>query len=267
MSSTYTKEQHLEMNRIAWDDAHRIAAAKMRNNPNWGAEFHRRGGEFDDTELNLLGNIAGLDVLQLSCAGDASQAFSLATLGANVTACDFSTVAIETAKENGRRIGLDVRFVVDDSQHLSNFEEGQFDLIHADYNLWHYEDLPTACHNWYRVLRKNGRLLLHEGHPLTHWCLEETDVPGTLKLVRNYDDRTPTYSYSTDDDAGALKLINPELQWAEFPHTMADILNAVIQAGFVMEKMIERVQETSYSLGAGKGILPADFFVVARKPS
>jgi SAM-dependent methyltransferase len=159
-----------------------------------------------------------------------------------------------------------VCFIVDNSQHLSTFKACQFDLVHADYNLWQYEDLQTACHNWYRVLRNGGRLLLHEGHPITHWCLAETKTAGILKVVRNYDDRTPAYAYSTDDDAGALKLIDPELQWVEFPHTMADILNAIIEAGFVIEKMIERVQETSYSYGAAKGVLPADFFVIARKP-
>jgi hypothetical protein len=46
---------------------------------------------------------------------------------------------------------------------------------------------------------------------------------------------------------------------------MADILNAVIQAGFVIEKMIERVRETNNNNGAAKGVLPADFFVIARK--
>ena len=127
MSSAYTKEQHLEMNRTAWDDAHRIAAVKMRNNPNWGEEFQDGGVPFDDTELALLGSIQGLDVLQLSCAGDASQAFSLANMGAKVTACDFSSVAIKTAKENADRIGLAVRFVVDDSQLLSTLKASQFD--------------------------------------------------------------------------------------------------------------------------------------------
>ena len=169
-------------------------AAKRRKNPNWVDEFRDGGGTFTDTEVKLLGNLDGKDVLQLSCAGDASQAFSLANLGANVTACDFSPVAIEDAKQNTVKIGLDVSFVVDDSQRLSSFKEGQFDLVHADYNLWYYEDLRTACHNWYRVLRTGGRLVLHEMHPVTTRCLEEDKTSGNLRVTRTYGDRTPEYS-------------------------------------------------------------------------
>jgi ubiquinone/menaquinone biosynthesis C-methylase UbiE len=109
----------------------------------------------------LLGNVAGLDVLQLSCAGDASQAFSLVNLGAHVMACDFSPFAIEEAKRNASELGLEVRFVVVDSQRLANFAEGQFDLVHVDGNLIYYEDLPTAFYNWHRVLKTGGCLFLH----------------------------------------------------------------------------------------------------------
>lgn len=169
MPTKFNQTQHLEMNRLAWDEAHQFLAEKRRNNPNWGHEFKNGGGTFTETELQLLGDISGLDVLQLSCAGDASQAFSLANLGAKVTACDFSPVAIEDVRGNVEKLGLDVTFVVDDSQRLSNFEDSQFDLVHADYNLWYYEDLFGACRNWHRVLRPGGRLLLHEMNPLTNW--------------------------------------------------------------------------------------------------
>ena len=121
MSKKFNQEQHLEMNRLAWDDAHRFLAEKRRNDLNWGEEFKDGGGTFTKTELQLLGDVSGLDVLQLSCAGDASQAFSLANLGANVTACDFSPVAILDARKNAEKLGLDVTFVVDDSQRLATF--------------------------------------------------------------------------------------------------------------------------------------------------
>ncbi len=44
---------------------------------------------------------------------------------------------------------------------------------------------------------------------------------------------------------------------------MSDILNAIIEAGFAIEKMVERVQENTEE--SAKGKLPHDFFVVARK--
>lgn len=247
------------MNRTAWNEAHRNLAIKMKEDPNWGDEYRDGDHTFDDTEIELLGDVSGLDVLQLSCAGDASQAFSLANLGANVTACDFSPVAIETAKENAIKIGIDVQFVVDDSQRLSSFEENQFDLVHADYNLWFYEDLPVACQNWHRVLRIGGRLVLHEEHPIALWCLEK-DSTGGWKKKRVYGDKTPEYYLDTD---GGPPGSEGDLEAVEFPHTMADIMNAIFQSGLSVEKMVERVRENTK--GTAKGVLPSDFFVIARK--
>lgn len=264
MPSKYSKEQHLKMSQASWDEGHRYLAAKRKKNPSWGDEFSAGGTTFSDTETELFGDVSNLDVLQLSCGGDASQAFSLANMGAEVTACDFSPVAIEEAKENAAKVGLDVRFVVDDSQRLSNFKEGQFDLVHVDGNLWYYEDLPTACHNWHRVLRAGGRLLLHENYPLTHWCLEEDEKNGNLRVTQTYGDRTPEYSLFRIQD-----FVSEELEEVEFPHTMADILNAIMQAGFVMEKMVEcNAAQAGFvieRLGESAGKLPHDFYVIARK--
>ena len=108
MAPEYSKDQHLEMSRTAWDEGHRYLAAKRKKKPNWGDEFSDGGTTFSDTETELLGGVSGLHVLQLSCGGDASQAFSLANMGAQVTACDFSPVAIEEARENAVTLELDV---------------------------------------------------------------------------------------------------------------------------------------------------------------
>ena len=246
------------MNQAAWDDAHRHLAVKRRSNPNWGDEYRNGGHSCDATELELLEDVSGVEALQLSCAGDASQAFSLANLGAKVTACDFSPVAIEEARRNAQKLGIDVTFVVEDSQRLAGIKECQFDVVWADYNLWYYEDLSTACENWFRVLRRKGRLILHEGHPITTWCVEEESETRELRAVRSYTDRTPEYYPFHIQD------FVTELEAVEFPHTVSDILNAIVKADFIIERMVERTQEDREDSAIGK--LPHDFFITARKP-
>ncbi len=264
MAAGHSKQQHLKMNRAGWDEGHRYLAARRREHPEWVHEFRDGGTTFTETELALLGDVSGLDVLQLSCGGDASQAFSFANLGASVTACDFSPVAIEEAKQNAARVGLAVRFVLADAQRLSTIGDGAFDLVHADGNLWYYEDLPTACRNWYRVLRANGRLFLHENHPLTLWCLEADETDGSLRVVRSYGDRRPEYSPFQIDD-----FVSKESDEVEFPHTLADILTAVVQTGFVLEQMVEcNLSQAGFpieGLGRCAEKLPHDFYVLARK--
>ena len=264
MTAKYTKQQHLEMNRAGWGEGHRYLAARRRKGPDWIGKFRDGGTTFTEREVELLGDVASLDVLQLSCGGDASQAFSFVNMGANVTACDFSPVAIEEAKQNAARVGLAVRFVLADAQRLSTIGDGASDLVHADGNLWYYEDLPTACRNWYRVLRANGRLFLHENHPLTLWCLEADETDGSLRVVRSYGDTRPEYSPFQIDD-----FVSKESHEVEFPHTLADILNAIAQAGFVLEQMVEcNLSQAGFpieGLNQSAEKLPHNFYVIARK--
>jgi SAM-dependent methyltransferase len=262
MSVRRSKEEHLRMNQAAWDASHR-GWFEANTAPDWYDRIREGEVDISDLEIELMGGISGLDVLQLSCAGDADQAFSLANLGARVTACDFSPVAIEIAKENAQKVGLDVHFVVDDSQRLDTIDDNQFDFIWADYNLWYYEDLGTACKNWHRVLRSEGRLLLHEEHPITTWCLERDDATDSWKVKQSYDDDTP--EYYRGEESSIFSLGNPDLEAVEFPHTMADILNAVFQSGLIAERLIENTRENTK--GTARGLLPSDFFLIAHKPS
>ena len=260
MSPDRTKEDHLRMNRTAWDEGHRYLAARRKRNPRRLDELRKGPIDFTTGELELLGDVAGLDILQLSCGGDASQAFSLASMGAAVSACDFCEVAIAEAQETAAQIGVDIRFAVDDSQRLHTFADGLFDLVHVDGNLWVYEDLTTCCRNWLRVLRSGGRLFLHEGHPVTR-CLREAEDGTSLRAVRAYGDRSPEYSMFRISD-----FVSETNEEVEFAHTLGDIIDAVAQAGFTIERMAENPADQASFRWQGMESLPHDIFVIARKP-
>ena len=267
MPARHTHEQHVNMHRAAWDEGHRYLAAKRKRLPGWGDVFRDGTGTFNPLERKLLDPIGvdGADVLQTSCAGDASQAFSFALLGARVTASDFSAVAIEEARQNAAAFGLKVHFQVEDTQRLDGLDNDRFDLVHVDGNLWCYEDLPLACRNWHRVLRPGGRLFLHEGHPLSGRCLEEQE-DGAFRIVRGYTDKTPEYYRF-----GIQDFVSESLDGVDFQHTLADMLNAVMQAGFVWEQMLECDAENASFRAGGLGKkaaaagLPHDFYLIARK--
>jgi SAM-dependent methyltransferase len=235
-----SKEDHLEMNRAAWDACHVGWFDATTDKQKFYKQYLDGLHDFDADELEMLGDVKDLDVLMLSCAGDASQVFSLAVLGANIWGCDFSETAIGLARENANKVDLEATFFVDDSQRLSTVDNNTFDLVFADYNFWMYEDVPTACKNWCRVLRLGGRLVLREMHPLSAWTLDTED--GKVWTVqRVYDDRTPEYSEC--EDSGPFSHGDPNLTTVEFPHTMADFVNAVIDSGLTVERILERTGE------------------------
>lgn len=51
-----------------------------------------------------------------------------------------------------------------DAQFLSNLENETYDFVYSSHTLEHIPDIRTALKNWYRVLRKNGYLILYLPH-------------------------------------------------------------------------------------------------------
>ena len=203
-------------------------------------DFHRRYSEgavtLDAAVLQLAGDVSGAHLLDTCCAGDAKQAFSWENLGARVTACDISPVAIRIARENAYKIGSNVTFVEADAQTLWPILDSSVDIVVATYICW-FEDLFLCCRNWHRVLKPTGRLVLAHGNPVVQ-CLGERD--GVLAVERDYFDTSPEY-YRFDgtplaDKHGGWK---GEREIVEFFHPLTEVINAIVDAGFVIRRLEE----------------------------
>jgi SAM-dependent methyltransferase len=244
------RDRHTEMIRAAWD-AYQADYMEfhLREWPRFHQHFAEGGLMLDDYLVEMLGDVKGLRLLDTSCACDAKQAFSWANLGATVTACDISPTAVAIAKDNAERIGLDVVFHVADAQTLTPILDASSDIVFATYLSW-LEDLSLAYRSWHRVLRPDGRLLVHTRHPLTYW-LENKDgrvIPG-----HDYQDTGPVYG-----DFSGTPLADRHGGWGravpcvEFHHTLAEVINAGLLAGL----RLQRVTEASHGTDAVLGRLP-----------
>ncbi len=78
--------------------------------------------------VRLLGDVAGLDVLDL-CAAPGGKTMQLAAAGANVTALDMSGPRMVRVRENLARTGLTATLVTEDALH---WQGGPFDAILLD---------------------------------------------------------------------------------------------------------------------------------------
>ncbi len=225
------------MLRDAWGDYHE---AYMDFNLKEVPDFHRRYAEgavtLDSDVVELVGDVSGTHLLDTCCAGDAKQAFSWENLGARVTACDISPVAIRIAKENAAKIDSNVTFVEADAQTLDPIPNNSIDIVVATYICW-FEDLFLCCRNWHRVLKTAGRLVLTQGNPVME-CLSERD--GIFTVERDYFDTSPEY-YRFDgtplaDKHGGWK---GEREIVEFFHPFAEVVNAIADAGFHIRRLQE----------------------------
>jgi ubiquinone/menaquinone biosynthesis C-methylase UbiE len=260
MSETQDRfEKNLHMTREAWDSYHPVWAQTMRQRyPDRKQRFEEGYFDLDPLEVELIGDVHGQDVLELSCGWDANQAFGLVRLGATVTACDISPAAIDIARREADQLGVSAEFVVCDSQTLEPLADSAFDLVFAQYNYCYYEDLPLAFTNWSRVLRAGGRLFVRTFHPVTR-CIEEKD--GALRITRDYFDKSPEYYQF--DGTGHVPDWQSDLQAVEFPYTLADVMNAMVEAGFRLERMVETERRANGPRVSG---LPEEIFMTALKP-
>jgi SAM-dependent methyltransferase len=234
-----SKEENAQLIRTMWESYHPdYFECCLKSFPNY-YEFFAGGGVIDDFSFPLLGDVKGLRLLDTCCAGDAVQAFSWHNLGAKVIACDISPAAIEIARNNAVKMGLDVDFQVADAQTLAPIPDNSQDVVFATYICW-YEDLRLACRNWHRVLKPGGRLLYRGVHPVAAVLGEEG---GKLMVEEEYFDRKPDYYQFDATPAGRKYGVNVDKPTVNFRHTLADIINAICDAGFTLERVVETKAE------------------------
>ena len=185
-----------------------------------------------EQELRVIGNVTGLDVLELGCGG-AQNAIVLAKWGAkSVTALDQSEKQLEYAKKLANSQGVKIRFLKGNIEDLSMLEDASFDLIVSSHAMSYVVDLPRVFSEVARVLRKNGRIVTCLGHPISHllWvALEE----GSMDKVNNYfDDKRKVWDWS---DENGTKIATFE----DTAYRFEEIINGLIFAGLNIERVLE----------------------------
>src|SRR3954451_12675459 len=100
----------LALNRANWDER----GAVHRAVPEYALDGIRRGtARMNAIEEEEVGPVAGLRILHLQCHFG-HDSLIMAQRGAEVTGVDFSTEAIQAARENAAALGLLARFVLSD---------------------------------------------------------------------------------------------------------------------------------------------------------
>ncbi len=179
-TSPAARERHNRIFWDAWSDSYQATTgAQLLALPAaWGA------WRVPETELRLLPDVAGKDVLELGC-GAAQWSIWLAARGATVTGIDLSGRQLAHARRNIAAAGVAVRLVQGSAERLP-FRERTFDLALSDHGAmgWGHPDwtLPEAA----RVLRPGGLLICCDTAPLFNLCWDD-DLGGPQdRLVHDY---------------------------------------------------------------------------------
>ncbi len=126
----------------------------------WERAVSTQGAAIDQLICETTGGRGS--VLDVSC-GIGTQALGVAALGHDVTASDLSSSAIERARREAERMGLDINYSVADMRDCFVHHGGGFDVVlTADNSLPHLTgaDLMSALSGFFACLRPGGLVVI-----------------------------------------------------------------------------------------------------------
>jgi SAM-dependent methyltransferase len=177
-----TSSSDLERNIAAWTRTN--AEHTNRSAPQaWAAEEIRWGiWGIPERELEILGDVAGLDIVELGC-GTAYFSSWLARRGARVVGVDPTPAQLETARRMQCETGIEFPLVEAAAEDVPLADAG-FDIVHSEYgaSIWAdpYRWIPEAA----RLLRPAGRLVFLCNSTLVMLCVPDEEGVAEEQLLR-----------------------------------------------------------------------------------
>lgn len=183
-----------------------------------------------ESELKLLGNVKGKDVLELGCGGG-QNAIVLAKWGARSVGFDISEEQISYARKLAKRERVKVPFYLGDMENLGVFEAERFDIVLSSFAIEYAENILTAFQEVYRVLRKTGVFVFAVAHPIIGRGKPLRFGRRRVWTVTNYFDRRKrVWKWRVEDGVAEFQGRQVAIQ---------DYFDWLVKAGFIVERIVE----------------------------
>jgi SAM-dependent methyltransferase len=213
---------HAKHNRDVWDaqsdeyQARHAAQLEAAGGDAWGV------WQLPESELQILGNVAGRDVLELGC-GAAQWSIALHRLGARVTGLDLSERQLAHGRELMRAAGVEFA-LVQGSAEATPFADASFDIVFCDYGAMTFADPYRTVPEAARLLRPGGLLAFSAATPILELAWpRDADHPGE-RLINDY--------WDLHEIRVAGEPISFELGYGEW-------IRLFIDSGFVIDSLVE----------------------------
>jgi SAM-dependent methyltransferase len=187
----------------------------------WGPEGLR------ESEAGLLGDLRGLDVLELGCGAAQGARWAIGE-GARAVGLDLSLGMLRAAAAVDADQGTHVPTVAGDAERLP-LRDQSFDAAFSAFGALPFvADAGAALRELHRVLRPGGAIACSVLHPF-RWVFPDDPSASSLTVRQSYFDRRPYVELSPQGRP----------QYAEHHRTVADWTQAWIGTGLVLDALIE----------------------------
>jgi SAM-dependent methyltransferase len=267
--NTVTFEEFAETNRIAWNEA------ALRHEQARDGQLEQAFAQpgyilFDEWEKRVFERlpVRGKRVAQLPC-NNGRELVSLVNFGAQYgVGFDIADENIRWAKRLKSCANANCDFYRCDILSIGREFDAQFDFVYiSEGSLVWFENLRDYFGVAARLLVPGGWILIHEAHPITQVFEYTFAQEYPVELKESYFIQGPL---RYDESSGLDYVGKTEYEGQptyEFPHTMADIINGLVQSSFEIMELHESGQDIveGFAYLEKLGKLPLSFALTARK--
>jgi SAM-dependent methyltransferase len=192
---------HVTHNRTFWNsDADDYQAAHgeflARHPMAWG------GFRIPESELDVLGDVRGTDILELGCGGG-QWSVALQHIGARPVGLDVSSRQLRHARSASESLPL----LAADAERLP-FADATFDVVFCDHGAMSFCDPARTLPEVARVLRPGGLFTFCAATPLLYLTWNASKEKQSRRLHRTYDELGVI-----DFDDGTVDWVLPPGEW------------------------------------------------------
>jgi SAM-dependent methyltransferase len=173
-----------------------------------------------ESQLGVLGDLAGLDIVELGC-GTAYMSAVFAKQGARPVGVDITPAQLETARRMMAETGIGFPLVEADAG-ATGLPDASFDLVFSEYGASIWIDQERFAAESARLLRPGGRLVFMCTSPLVVMCSRD-DETVTPELVRA--------------QFGMNRIEWPDAVEFALPH--GERIDLLRRFGFAIERLVE----------------------------
>ena len=178
-----------EVNRGLWTTVNADFTDARAASPGPRPRSRGDSSKYPKRELRVLGDVAGLDVVELGC-GTAYFSAWLARRGARSVGVDLTAAQLDTARRCQQRFGVDFPLVEADGASVP-LRDASFDLVVSEYGASVWCDPQRWVHEAARLLRPGGRLVFLTNSVLATLCVPEEEGEAGDRLLRPQRDLEP----------------------------------------------------------------------------
>lgn len=227
-----------KQNQKHWDEKARIHATQSSNTYNI-EEFLKGKSSLLPVEQNLFKNVKGKKVLHVMCH-IGFDSISIASLGADVTAVDFSHEAISQARKFSDHLQVNVNWVQSNIFDLPNtkIEQGSFDFVYASYGVICWID---NFEKWVKIissyLKPGGMFILIDDHP--YISTMETDRENKLFIKYNYFKNNQPFEFINEYSYTGKEFPLEEKKAYEWNHSIDEMISSCLKAQLTLTSFYE----------------------------